>query len=443
MKWTDPMNHTDHGPPDPVAGRYYMLGLLWLTYTFSALDRYVMGILVEPIKRDLGLSDTMMGFLSGAVFGLFYGTLAIPVALLADRYNRRNVIAASLFLWSVCTMFCGMAANAAQMALARLCVGVGEAGSAPPAQSMIADLFPPSERGKAVGLFATGGSLGVVLAFTLSGIIAGHWGWRAAFLLLGAPGVLLALILFATTREPVRGLTDAAGVTSVGNVAPPLRDVMSFVFASRGLVHLVAAVVLAATSSSMMALWLPAYLLRTYGVSEAQLGPALGLVIGVCGIIGTLAIGWVSDRISRHDASRRVQIGGLIQLIVWPCMAGALLVDNYRGALMFLVIPGLFSFAPVALSWVIVQNLAPPRMRATIVAISALAANLGALVIGPQLVGIGSDCLADGDSSVGLRRALLLSGLLYPWAALHYARATALLRSRVIAQDGPGESGLG
>ena len=162
----------DGGTTVVIPGRYYMLGLLWLTYTFSVLDRYVMGILVEPIKRDLGVSDAMMGFLSGTVFGLFYATLAIPVAMLADRSNRRNVVAASLFIWSICTVFCGMATNAVQLALARIFVGVGEAGSTPPAQSLIADLFPPSERGKAVGLFTSGGSLGMVLAFTLSGLIA-------------------------------------------------------------------------------------------------------------------------------------------------------------------------------------------------------------------------------------------------------------------------------
>ena len=411
-----------------IPGRYYMLGLLWLTYTFSVLDRYVMGILVEPIKRDLGVSDTMMGFLSGTVFGLFYATLAIPVAMLADRSNRRNVVAASLFIWSVCTVLCGMATNTVQLALARIFVGVGEAGSTPPAQSLIADLFPPSERGKAVGIFSSGSSLGIVLAFTLSGLIAGEWGWRWAFILLGAPGIALAAVMFFTTREPVRGRTDPAGQATLKEAVPPFSAVLRFVLGNRGLVHLFAALTLVVTSTSVLALWIPAYFIRNFEVSAAQLGPALGLVLGVAGMVGTIVMGWLSDRVARNKPSRRVLLGAVIQMLVWPCLVGALLADNYATALWWMVVPGLFSFAPVALGWVVMQNISPPSMRATIVGIAVLVANIGALVIGPQLVGIASDLLADGDSTSGLRNALLLAGLFYPWAAFHYLRATALLK---------------
>ncbi|VVN82176.1 spinster family MFS transporter [Pseudomonas fluorescens] len=412
----------------PVPGRYYLLGLLWLTYTFSVLDRYVMGILVEPIKRDLGVSDSMMGFLSGTVFGLFYATLAIPVAMLADRSNRRNVVAASLFIWSLCTMFCGMANNALQLALARIFVGVGEAGSTPPAQSLIADLFPPSERGKAVGLFASGGSLGMVLAFTLSGLIAGEWGWRWAFIVLGAPGIVLALLLMVSTREPVRGQTDPTHQSKADAVAPPFAEVMRFVLGNRGLVHLIASLILTTTSGTVLALWVPAYLIRNFHISEAQLGPALGLVIGVAGMIGAIVVGWVSDRVARRHPSRRVLVGAVMQMLVWPCMVAVLLSGNYVTALWLLVIPGFFIYAPVAVGWAIMQNITPPRMRATTIGIGVLVANIGALVIGPQLVGLASDLLANGDATTGLRNALLLSGLFYPWAAWHYLRATALLK---------------
>lgn len=410
----------------PVPGRWHMLCLLWLTYTFSVLDRYVMGILVEPIKRDLGLSDAMMGLLSGGVFGLFYATLAIPVAMLADRVNRRNIVAAALFVWSLCTMLCGAASNALQMALARIFVGVGEAGSTPPAQSLIADLFPPHERGRATGLFGSGGSLGIVLAFSLGGLIAREWGWRWAFILLGAPGVLLALLLLLTTREPTRGRYDPAG--SVRQAAPPFGEVLRFVLANRGLLHLIGAVILVVTSASVMALWLPAYLMRQFQVGEAQVGLALGLVLGVAGILGTLSLGWLSDHLARKDASRRVLIGALVQVLVWPCMIGVLLADDYAQALWLMLLPGFFSYALMPLFFVVVQNLAPQRMRATVIAIGVLAANIGALVITPMLVGIGSDLLADGDATAGLRKALLLACLFYPWAAWHYWRATAWLK---------------
>ncbi|MCY1450991.1 phosphoglycerate transporter family protein [compost metagenome] len=151
-------------------------------------------------------------------------------------------------------------------------------------------------------------------------------------------------------------------------------------------------------------------------------------MLGVAGMAGTIAVGWVSDRLSRHKPSRRVSIGAVIQMLVWPCMVGVLLAGDYVTALWLMLVPGLFSYAPVALSWVVLQNLAPPRMRATIIGIGVLVANIGALVIGPQLVGIASDLLANGDATVGLRNALLLAGLLYPWATFHYLRATALLK---------------
>lgn len=417
------------GHEAPIKGRYYMLGLLWLTYTFSVLDRYVMGILVEPIKRDLGLSDTMMGFLTGTVFGLFYATLAIPVAMLADRSNRRNVVAASLFIWSLCTMLCGMANNAWQMALSRIFVGVGEAGSTPPAQSLIADLFPPHERGKAVGLFGSGGSLGIVLAFTLSGLIAGHWGWRWAFIILGAPGVLLALLMWVTTKEPVRGGTDPARAPGAAkDAAPAFKEVLAFILGNPGLRHLFPAVILVVTSASLMAIWMPAYLTRQFNVGAAQLGPALGLVIGVAGMVGTIALGWLSDRWARSKPSNRVLIGGITQMLVWPCMVGALLTDNYTAALLLLVVPGFFSYAPTTVSWVILQNTTPPRMRATVIAVGVLLANIGALVIGPQVLGVLSDLLANGDATAGLRYAMLLAGVLYPWSTWHYLRATKLLK---------------
>jgi MFS family permease len=404
-----------------------MLMLLWLTYTFSVLDRYVMGILVEPIKRDLGVSDTMMGFLSGTIFGLFYATLAIPVAMLADRSNRRNVIAASLFIWSLCTMLCGMAANAMQLALARIFVGVGEAGSSPPAQSVISDLFPSAERGRAVGLFASGGSLGMVLAYTLSGLIAGEWGWRWAFILLGAPGILLALTMVLTTREPLRGQSDAGGQKNADALTPPFAEVVRFILGNRGLVHLIVALIVTTTSASAIALWVPAYLTRTFAVSAAQLGPALGLVIGIAGMIGAIAMGWLSDRIARKQPSRRVLVGAVMQMLVWPFMIVMLLAGSYVTALWLLVVPGFFIYAPVAVGWAIMQNISPPRMRATIAGIGVLVANIGSLVIGPQVIGLASDWLADGDATIGLRNALLLFSVLYPWAAFHYLRAAKLL----------------
>ncbi|MBJ7408802.1 MAG: MFS transporter [Phenylobacterium sp.] len=389
----------------PAKGRYYVLVLLWLAFTLSILDRYAMGILAEPIKRDLGLSDTMLGVLSGVAFGLFYSTLAVPVARLADRGNRRNLIAGSVFVWSLCTMACGMAANAVQLGLARLCVGIGEAGSTPPAQSMIGDLFEERERGRAVGLFASGANLGLFLAFVVAGLISAAWGWRAAFVALGLPGVVLAAVMVTTLREPARSRPDVAADM------PRFADVPRFIVANRALFHIVIGITLSNMATGALVLWLPAYLIRAFTVSSADMGPALGVLFGALGLVGAVGVGWLSDRVCKGDLRRRALLATALPVLMWPCVVGAFLAPSYPVALAFMVVPGLLCTTPTAMTWALMLSIVPERMRATVVAFGVLTANIGALVIGPPLVGWLSDLLSDAEPAAGLRRAMLLFSL--------------------------------
>ena len=190
--------------------RWYALGILVLVFTSSHVDRQIMGILLEPIKQDLGASDTQMGFLIGLTFALFYATLGMPIAMLADRANRRNIITAAITIWSGMTVVCGMAQSFFQLALARIGVGIGEAGSSPPSHSMISDMFPLSERGTAMGIYALGVNIGLLIAYLAGGWMSEHWGWRLTFIAVGVPGLLIALIVRFTVAEPERGASDTA-----------------------------------------------------------------------------------------------------------------------------------------------------------------------------------------------------------------------------------------
>lgn len=180
--------------------KWYVVGVLTAVYASSQVDRQIMGMLLEPIKLELGASDTQMGFLIGLTFAVFYATLGMPIAMLADRSNRRNIITAAISIWSLMTVVCGYAANFMQLALARIGVGVGEAGSSPPSHSIIADLFGPEHRGTAMGVFALGVNIGLLIAYLAGGWLTENWGWRATFVAVGLPGLLFAAILYFTTR---------------------------------------------------------------------------------------------------------------------------------------------------------------------------------------------------------------------------------------------------
>jgi len=193
--------------------RWYVVGVLTAVYASSQVDRQIMAILLEPIKIELGASDTQMGFLVGLTFAIFYATLGMPIAMLADRTNRRNIITAAISIWSAMTVLCGYAGSFFQLALARIGVGVGEAGSTPPSHSIIADLFPPESRGTAMGVFALGVNIGLLIAYLAGGWLSENYGWRMTFVIVGLPGLLIAAILFLTVKEPRRGgaeLTTAA-----------------------------------------------------------------------------------------------------------------------------------------------------------------------------------------------------------------------------------------
>ncbi|MBE7217903.1 MAG: MFS transporter, partial [Caulobacteraceae bacterium] len=292
----------------PRFGRGYLtwaMGLLLLLYTSNFIDRQVLTVLQQPIKEELKLTDGQLGLLQGFAFAIFYSILGIPIARLAERRSRKTIIAVSVLVWSAMTALCGTAANFATLFLFRVGVGVGEAGSSPPAHSMIADYYPPRKRATALSVYSLGIPLGSLLGAVLGGLVAQRYGWRSAFFVVGLPGVVLAILAQFTLREPPRGHSetveaaerDPAGdaLQDVGAQAPSLGAVLRRLLSKRSFLHLAAGATLASFAGYGVNAFAAPYYIRTFGLSLAQVGLLFGVIAGVGAGVGVLAGGAISD----------------------------------------------------------------------------------------------------------------------------------------------------
>jgi predicted MFS family arabinose efflux permease len=315
-------------PARNLSNRYrnYALFVLTLVFTSSHVDRQIIGILLEPIKTDLGASDTQMGFLVGLTFALFYATLGMPIAMLADRGNRRNIIAIAIATWSAMTVACGFATSFLQLALARIGVGIGEAGSNPPSHSLISDYFPIEKRSTAMAIFAVGVNLGLLFAYIGGGWMSQHLGWRTAFFVVGAPGLLIALLVRFTLIEPVRGASEKKPQTQTE--PPAFMAVAKNMWQTRSLRHVVAAGSLAAFVGYGMVLWLPAYFVRSHGLTQTEVGFTLAFLFGILGGIGTFCSGVLADRLAVRDARWSLWVVAIALTTVVPLAVASFLVET-------------------------------------------------------------------------------------------------------------------
>lgn len=279
--------------------RMYALGVLTLTYTINFIDRQILTILQEPIKAELALSDSQLGLLTGFAFAVFYVTFGLPIARWADHGVRRSIIAYSVGLWSLMTGLCGLAQNFFHLLLARMGVGVGEAGGSPPAHSLISDIFPPAERATAISTYSVGINIGVLIGFLSGGWLNEFFGWRVAFFAVCIPGLIVALIVRFTLAEPQRGLSELAIKNE--EKAPPLSAVLRILRAKRSFVHLAIGSALIAMSNYAVLNWLPSFLIRSHGMGTGEIGTWLALIVGVCGGVGTFMGGYLADRFGQSN----------------------------------------------------------------------------------------------------------------------------------------------
>ncbi len=287
----------------------WALALLTATYAVNFLDRQVVNILGESIKRDLGISDTQLGLLTGTAFGLFYSTLGLPIARLADHFNRVRVITVAVALWSALTAACGSAATYAQLFLCRLGVGVGEAGGTPPAQSLIADFFPQRTRTMAMAVFTLGVPIGSFLGYLLGGVIDEAWGWRMAFVIAGIPGIVLAALIHFTLREPPRGMSDPG--THVEVALPPLRESLSGLFRRKSFLRLVLGGTCGIFVVYVTNAWLPPFFIRVHHLSTGQVGAWIALCV-----VSYVWLGPTAALIQRVSPIRSRTLAGALQLSI-------------------------------------------------------------------------------------------------------------------------------
>jgi predicted MFS family arabinose efflux permease len=422
-------------PEKPAYGKpstaYYALGLLTLVYAFNFIDRQLLAILQESIKADLDLSDSQLGILTGFAFAVFYVTAGIPIARWADHGNRRNIVAGSLFIWSFMTALSGMVQTYGQLVLARIGVGIGEAGGSPPSHSIISDIFPPERRASALGFYSTGVSFGILFGFLFGGWLNEFFGWRTAFLIVGIPGVLLAGILMLTLREPARGLAEQR---SASNEPVPLKKVLSVLWGSRSFRHLSLGASLNAFSGYSISSWSASFFIRSHDMSTGELGTWLALIIGLCGAIGVFFGGVLADRMSAKDKRWYMWLPAIVGFIAVPFMVAVYLVDNPYYALILMVIPGLLHQVYLGSTIATTHNLVGLRMRATSSAILFFIINMIGLGLGPFLIGFLSDQLAPTFGADSLRMAMLylLPAVMF-WSACHFYLGSRHLRADLTA----------
>ena len=407
--------------------RNYVLAMLTIVYVFNFIDRQLLVILQESIKADLGLSDTQLGLLTGFTFAIFYVTLGIPIARIADRWNRRNVVAASLAVWSAMTALSGAVQNFVQLLLARIGVGIGEAGGSPPAHAMISDYFPPHQRGRAMSIYSMGIYFGVLFGFLVGGYLNEIFGWRLSFVMLGVPGVIFAGVLYTTVKEPVRGATDTR---SLGETTTSFLAVAKVLASKRSFILLSFAAGCHAFATYGMGNWMPSLLMRLHDMSSSDVGTSLGLIMGLGGASGTFLSGVLADRLANADKRWYLRIPALGAAIGMPCSLIAILSDQTGLALAALVVMYLTYAFFLAPCLAVTHNMVPAHMRAFSSAILFFVLNLIGLGFGPMTIGVLSDNLQATYGDYSLRMAMLATAVMASLGIVLF-----LLASRRVRKD--------
>ena len=413
--------------------RNYALGILFLGYVVNFVDRSILSILLEPIKLELALNDTQLGLLGGLAFAVFYTTLGIPIAALADRWSRVKILAIAMVIWSGMTAVCGLAQSFMMLLLARIGVGVGEAGASPPSHSLISDYFPIETRATALSIYALGIPFGSMIGNFVGGWGAEALGWRMTFVLVGLPGILIALFIWFTLREPPRGMADAASAASAAPKedlpAPDVKDVLALLWARRSFRHIAFAAGLHAFVGYGVGTWNAPFLIRSHEMPISEVGSWLALISGI-GAIGTFFGGYLSDRLAERFNDRRwyMWVPGWSTIIMVPFQFVAYLYEGIWAVIPALMAVSILGGMYLGPSFAMTQALVTLRMRAVASAILLFVLNIIGMGMGPYLVGIASDLLNPTFGIHSLRYALCLAVLVNVWAAVHYFLSTRSLR---------------
>ncbi|HXC55452.1 MAG TPA: MFS transporter [Rhizomicrobium sp.] len=430
---------TDKAGAAPAAGiggvsRRYILVMLTLVYVVNYLDRNILNILLPAIKAEFHLTDAALGFLSGTVFAILYATLGVPVAWLADRVNRRNVIAISMLLFSAMTVASAFAASFFQLAAARVGTGIGEAGTSPSVNAIISDLYEPKERAGALSFYAAGLNAGLLLAFFGGGWIEQHFGWRIAFLTAGVPGLVIALLFIFTVPEPRRGHVEQ--LADPGR-APHLPTTIAYLWRQRSFRFIAAGTAMASFGGYAGNSFVPVFLARTHHMTPSQIGVALAILFGVIGGFGTYFSGVFADLLGKRDVRWNMRVVYLLILVALPSFPVYFLSPSLPAALAGAILPTIIGAAYLAPSYAMVQSLVPLRMRAQAAAILLFVLNIVGFGLGPLSVGALSDALTPRLGPDALRWALLSTVTTWLIAAWCFWMASRRLTAELARANAP------
>ena len=406
--------------------RKYALGILLIGYIINFVDRSILSLLLEPIKLELALTDSQLGFLGGLAFAVFYTFLGIPIAALADRRSRVKILAVSMVIWSAMTAICGLANNFLTLLLARIGVGVGEAGASPPSHSLISDYFPIETRATALSIYALGIPLGTMIGSFVGGWGADTVGWRYTFFLVGVPGIIFAFIVWFTLREPPRGMSDikldAPSAPPINTAPPPpVSTVLKLLWSKTSFRHLAFAAGLHAFVSYGAGTWNAPFFIRIHEMSLTDIGSILALIAGI-GAIGTFFGGYISDKLSDRTDDKRwyFWVPGIATLVMVPFQLVAYLYGGVWAVVASLMMVAILGNAYLGPSFAMTQALVSLRMRAVASAILLFVLNLIGMGLGPYFVGVLSDILTPDFGIYSIRYAMCAAVLVNVWAACHY-----------------------
>ena len=401
----------------------YALTLLFFVSLFNYMDRMVLAVLVEPIKAELGLSDSQLGLLTGFAFAALYATLGIPLARLADRKSRVVILSACLVLWSAMTAATGLAHNFWQLFAIRMGVGVGEAGCVPSAHSMIGDLFPAEKRAFAISIFQAGGLAGLSGGLMLTGILADQIGWRLALCAVGVPGALLGVIILLTLKEPPRRTTPQANPSGESTLT-----VVKILLKRKALFHLTLGLSVGSFATYGLTQWIPAFFIRSHGLSLTQIGVWAGLAAGVGGILGVLAGGVTAVKLLPGDRRWELWLPAVAYAGSAPFYVAVFLLPSPYLAIAIKVVATFIAAAGGGVALSAIQSFAEPNRRATAISLVLFLSSLLGLGAGPFAVGLISDLLEPRFGAESLRYALVISTAALIWAGAHFAMAARTAR---------------
>jgi predicted MFS family arabinose efflux permease len=410
----------------PEGTARYALFMLTLAYVLNFIDRQILVIIQEPIKKELLLSDAQLGLLSGFSFALVYITAGIPIAYWADRGNRRNIIVLAITVWSGMTALSGLARSFSELLLARIGVGIGEAGGSPPAHSMISDYYPPKERATALGIYSSGVHIGVLIGFLAGGFIAQAMGWRVAFMAVGLPGILFAAVMYFTVREPERGRWETA---EEAQYTPTLGETITLLMKFRSFWFLAMGCGLTAFAGYGNGNFTPPFLMRSHGLEVGEVGVLLAVFGGGGGIIGTLLGGKLADHLGTKDSRWYLWVPAIAGTLALPLTFPYLLLDNTTVVMGLLFVVTILINTYLGPCIAMAHALVPPAMRSLTSAILFFVLNLIGLGMGPLTAGILSDYFGQTYGDDGLRYAMLVVGMVASLGILMFFMAARTIRA--------------